>query len=345
MSEKMKAHVLYGPDNLKFEEVSVPKPQEGWVLVKVENAGICGSDIARIFTTGAHRHPLIPGHEFSGRVADANGNDDWQGKRVGIFPLIPCMKCDCCRAKKYEMCKAYNYLGSRCDGGFAEYVAVPVRNLLELPESVTFEQAAMLEPMAVAMHAIRQIKPGQSAVVCGLGTIGLLVIMLLKAMGVEAVYAIGRKRGQLEKAGELGAIAFTRNEFIEQGLTADYFFECVGKNETIRDAIDFAAPGGRICLVGNPASDMAFDKDTYWKILRKQLTLKGTWNSSYMSDEVETGDNPDDWHMVIKLIEEGRIHPEKLITHRLKLCDLMHGLLIMRDKTEEYIKIMVESGK
>ncbi len=169
----MKAHVLEKVNDLQFREVDMPEVPEGWVLVKVKNVGVCGSDIPRIYQTGAHRHPLIPGHEFAGEVVET-------GERVGVFPLIPCGKCPQCRKKQYEMCADYNYLGSRCDGGFAEYVAVPKWNLLSLPDSVSFEDAAMLEPTAVAAHAMRAmaVQPDETICVCGLGTIGLLLVML-----------------------------------------------------------------------------------------------------------------------------------------------------------------------
>ena len=146
----MKAQVLFDINNLQLQEIVIPTLKPSEVLVKVHATGICGSDIPRIYETGAHRHPLICGHEFSGEVVEVaeDVNNNWVGKKVGIFPLIPCNNCASCKNKKYEMCKNYNYLGSRCDGGFAEYVAVPEWNLIELPERVTYEQAAMLEPTA-----------------------------------------------------------------------------------------------------------------------------------------------------------------------------------------------------
>ena len=123
----MKAYVLHGINDLRFEEVARPESKADEALVRVMAAGICGSDIPRIYTTGAHRHPLIPGHEFSGVVEQVGSEENrkWMGKRVGVFPLIPCHQCEPCRRKAYEMCRSYGYLGSRQDGGFAEYVAVP----------------------------------------------------------------------------------------------------------------------------------------------------------------------------------------------------------------------------
>ena len=152
----MKAYVLDSISDIKIKDIETPKCLPGEVLVEVKAAGICGSDIPRIYKTGTYHFPLIPGHEFSGEVVKAYDDDsDWKNKRVGIFPLIPCMKCAQCHSKKYEMCRDYSYLGSRTDGGFAEYVRVPTWNLINLPDTVSYEQAAMLEPMSVAVHAAR----------------------------------------------------------------------------------------------------------------------------------------------------------------------------------------------
>ena len=143
----MRAYELHGVNDLRREDIEKPEIPSGWVLVQVKASGICSSDIPRIFTNGTYHFPTIPGHEFSGVVA-AYGEgvpEERVGKRVGIFPLIPCRTCPQCRQKKYEMCEHYDYLGSRRDGGFAEYVAVPDWNLMELPENVSFREAAMLE--------------------------------------------------------------------------------------------------------------------------------------------------------------------------------------------------------
>ena len=118
------------------------------------------------------------------------------------------------------------------------------------------------------------------------------------------------------------------------GRGADVFFECVGKNETFSQAIDLTAPAGRVMLVGNPHSDMGLEKPVYWKILRNQLTVKGTWNSSF------TGEAEDDWHYVLDVLACGDIAPEKMITHKFALEELEQGFHIMRDKSEDYIKIM-----
>lgn len=381
---KMKAWVLHGVDDIKYESLEKPVPDLGEVLVSVKAAGICGSDIPRIYKTGAHRHPLIPGHEFSGVVEELGADVDagWLGKRVGIFPLIPCGKCLPCANRLYEMCRNYDYLGSRRDGGFAEYVAVPAECLLELPKQVSFAEAAMLEPMAVAAHAMRRALPetryitensdsttaeavktvGKSGntdcimAVYGLGSIGFLLVMLLlekraaegKGSGTEGgrLLVIGNKDFQRQMILEMGlpedSYCDSRKQDVSGWLMGrtgnrgvDVFFECVGKNETLRQVVDNAAPGGRICLVGNPYSDMCLEKPVYWKILRNQLTVMGTWNSSFLHEA------EDDWTYVLKLLSQRRITPEKLISHRFPLDELERGLHIMRDKSEDYGKIIL----
>lgn len=349
MEGDMKAWVLRGIGDLKFETVREPELTDGEVLVEVKSVGICGSDIPRIYQNGAYRHPLIPGHEFSGVVANVKASEKKvrTGQRVGVFPLIPCQKCPPCRTKQYEMCRNYSYLGSRRDGGFAEYVAVPGRNLIELPSDMAFEEAAMLEPMAVAVHAMKRIgvSAGDKAAICGAGAIGLLLFLFLREAGVRNIYVFGNKDFQKRTLMKLGlkeefycdVRMGDRDKWLMErtdGVGVDVFFECAGRNETLIQAVNQTSFGGKIMLVGNPFGDMRLEKSVYWKILRNQLTVKGTWNSSF------TGEESDDWHYVLKRLEEKRIDPSRLITHRLPLKELEQGLRIMRDKTEDYIKII-----
>lgn len=254
------------------------------------------------------------------------------------------------------MCRHYSYLGSRADGGFAEYAAVPAENLIILPDNVTFAEAAMLEPMAVAVHAMRRAAPDPAdiAAVCGLGTIGLLLIMFLQEAGVKNILAIGNKEFQKQMLGKLGlpeeAWCDSRKQDAGQWLTehtdgagADIFYECVGKNETLTWAIDHTAPGGRVMLVGNPFSDMNLEKAVYWKILRNQLTVTGTWNSSFSFRKKKLSEDPqDDWQYALERLTHKRIDPAGLISHRFSLEDLEQGFHIMRDKAEDYIKIIVD---
>lgn len=345
----MKAWVLRGINDFQYETVGDPVISEQEVLVSVKATGICGSDIPRVFNTGTYSFPLIPGHEFSGMVADIGKDVDlvWKNQRVGIFPLIPCYSCKPCQSGRYEMCRQYSYLGSRRDGGFAEYVAVPEKNLIALPDNVSYEEAAMLEPMAVAVHAMRKAAPLESECIAiyGLGTIGLFLLMFLIESGRKNILAIGNKEFQRQMAIKIGlseeCYCDSKSQDVGQWLLertgdagVDVFFECVGRNETIAQTLSMTGAAGRVMLVGNPATDMTLNKEVYWKILRNQLTVMGTWNSSF------THEQEDDWHYVLDKLETRRIAPIELITHKFPLEELYEGFQIMRDKSEEYGKIM-----
>ena len=315
----MRALVLRDIGDIGVDEVPSPAKRDGEVILSVRACGICGSDIPRAFKTGAHRMPLIIGHEFCGEA---------DGKRYGVYPLIPCGCCEPCKKGWFEMCKSYDYLGSRRDGGFAEQVSVPEKNLIELPDEVSFSQAAMLEPMAVAVHAMKRAMASRhdgrigSAVIIGAGTIGRLLSMFLSDAGVGDVqFCDSRVSGDEERV---------MSHF--SGMGADAVFECVGREESYGLALRLAGSAGVVVLVGNPYGDMTAARDDYWRILRQQLTVIGTWNSSFR----------DDWEYALRRVADGAVHPEALITHRFELSDIVSGFYIMRDKSEKYCKIMCE---
>ncbi len=348
-----KAWVLHEIGKISLEDVEMPVPKANEVRVRVMAAGVCGSDIPRIYETGAHRMPLIPGHEFSGVVDETGEGVDKAliGRRVSVFPKIACGKCDMCLAGMPLQCRDYDYVGSRRDGAFAEYVTVPAENLLEIPENVGFEEAAMLEPFAVAANAVRTGTKGTEAdknvAVCGLGTIGLMTVMLLKEAGINNIYVIGNKPGQKERAAELG---ISEDRYCDSSVQdplkwlsgvdggISLYYECVGKNETISLGIEALNPGGRLILVGNPYSDMTFHRDVWWKLLRNQISVNGIWNSSFSHA------NPDDdWNYILKRLVESRLQPSKLTSHKLDIDELDKGFLIMRDKKEDYCKIIMKN--
>src|SRR5574344_950173 len=324
----MWAYNLHKINDLRFENVADPICSDDEVLVEVKAAGICGSDIPRVFSTGTYHFPTIIGHEFSGVIKGTS-------IRVGVFPLIPCNNCKQCSSKHYDMCESYGYLGSRQDGGFAQYVKVPKWNLIELPSSVSYEQGAMLEPMSVAVHAIRKSKVNlnNSVVVQGLGTIGIFVVMFLKEMGISNIKVIGSKEIQKDFANEL-CVDFIDRTSIPDNLQSDIYFDCVGTNEVMINAINYVHHLGKVICVGNPHSDFELSKQVYWKILRKQLTLIGTWNSSY------TRSDDADWHSVLNKLEQKVIPPEKFITHRYNYLQLPLALESMKNKNA-YIKEMI----
>ena len=330
----MKAYVLHGIGDLRYEDRPLPEIRPGWALVKVLAAGICSSDIPRIFEKGTYHFPTIPGHEFSGRVeqvADA-GDSQWIGKRVGVFPLIPCKKCASCEKGQYETCSNYDYIGSRRDGGFAEYVAVPVWNLIELPDTVSDLQGALLEPAAVALHAVKRgnIKPGDTVCVVGTGAIGILAGQWAKLHGAERVVVKGRSEAKRELVQRCGLEYST-----EPSSRFDCVIEAVGSEKALEESLSLAAPGGRVVLMGNPDGDRHLPQNAYWSILRKQLTLVGTWNSSYGSEN-------SDWLRTVEAMSSDTLLIDSLVSYILELGELYKGFAVMQDRHIVSCRVMAK---
>lgn len=343
----MKANVLFGIGDLRYTDVAIPQLRLGEVLVRVRAAGICGSDVARVFKTGTYHFPTIIGHEFSGEVCEVADQSDkeWLGCRVAVFPLKPCFSCEHCKAGKYELCLHYDYLGSRSDGGFAEYVAVPTWNLLPISDSVSFVSAAMLEPSAVAMHALLRsgMKCGDTIAVIGPGTIGMILCKLAMIAGAENVLLIGRTPAKLDFARAYGIenTCHSEKEDVAEWIKrktgcfgVDVAVEGTGASTSLNLCFDIVKHSGTIVAMGNPLGNMSLEKDVYWKLLRKQQTLCGTWNSSY-------GVGVSDWKRVLNLLERKRLNVEGLITHRYSLAHLSKGLEMMQTHSEYSNKIMI----
>lgn len=334
----MKAYNLHAVNQLQYEDVPMPECPEGWAIVNVKACGICSSDIPRIFANGTYHFPTIPGHEFSGIVYSVNSNKSeyksLTGKHVGIFPLIPCRRCKQCENKKYELCNYYDYLGSRRDGGFAQFVAVPVWNLIPMNANISFEVAALMEPLAVALHAVKllHLSLNNEFAIIGTGMIGLAAGVWAKNSGCSNVTILGRSENKRSLVENLNLNYKVLDS--DDNTKYDSVLEAVGTSDTICSSLKIAAPGAKIVLLGNPASDITLPKDIYWMILRKQLTIKGTWNSSF------DGTNKSDWTEVAEFLET---HPgcfNNLITHKFDSDDLMSALELMKNHTETYCKVM-----
>lgn len=345
--DTMKARVLRSVGNLDYCDHPVPALNKGEVLLRVHACGICGSDIPRVFVNGTYHFPTIPGHEFSGQIVAAadKENEGLIGTRATVFPLIPCKTCENCNKGSYEMCKSYDYLGSRSDGAFAEYVRVPVWNIVPIPDNISYEAAAMTEPCAVAIHALRraQIEIGDDVVIYGPGTIGMLIAQWARAWGAN-VLLVGTDLNNWDFVESLGFYDYCNSSHEDAvkwvmektgGIGADIAIEAVGIAATACNCLESAASGGKVIFVGNPHGDYTFPQNTYWQILRKQLTIFGTWNSSYNNTKKS------DWNMVVNAMASGKIDVEKLITHKFSLEEMDKGLEIMRDNKEFFAKIMV----
>ncbi|MCR4413520.1 MAG: galactitol-1-phosphate 5-dehydrogenase [Thermoguttaceae bacterium] len=347
----MNALVLHAVGDARFERVRRPVPAPCEVLVRVAFCGVCGSDIPRTFVKGTYRFPTICGHEFAGIVEECGQSvtEYRPGDRVVVFPLLWCGRCAACERGAFVMCSDYDYYGSRRDGAFAEYVAVPTRNLLRVPEGVSLEAASMTEPAAVALHALRRAGGGfigQTVVIFGAGPIGLMTAQWARMMGAEQVVLFDLVPEKLAMAARLGfLLAFDPREGdpvekvrqLTAGQGAEVCVEAAGVPATMRQAIGAARTGGRVVLLGNPSADVTLPAALISQAMRRELDLLGTWNSTF-----SPAGNNDDWHAVLSAVAAGRLDLDVLVTHRVPLENAFAALAMMRDQTEFFAKVLIK---
>lgn len=331
----MKACVLEKVGKLVYKEIEDVSPRAGEALLKIRACGICSSDIPRVFKTGTYHFPTVPGHEFSGEIVSVGEgvSEEYIGRKAAVFPLLPCRECESCKQEQYARCDNYNYFGSRCDGGFAEYIAVPLWNLV-LFDDLDFTTAALCEPGAVALHSVKaaELSSGDNVLVIGTGTIGILAALWASRF-YERVTVAGRTVSKLDFVKSLGRFDVIDNGKENSVNQYDVVIECVGTNAAIGYALNSVKKGGRIILTGNPDSDILLAKNDYWKILRKEITLKGTWNSYY-------GIGENDWKNVIRYLKDEEEIARKLITHKFALADCGKAFDALRDPGEMTVKVM-----
>jgi L-iditol 2-dehydrogenase/galactitol-1-phosphate 5-dehydrogenase len=273
--------VLKGNGVLSWEAHEL-RENPGWYLIRVVSAGICGSDIGRAFGNGAYHYPLVMGHEFSGVVEAAPaGGKTPVGTRVTVYPLLPCGICEVCKKGYIQMCLHYDYFGSRRDGAFAEFLYVPESHLVAVPDGVTLAEASMCEPAAVARHAVYSapVEPGTPALVIGGGPIGLLAAQWLRIRGAGEVSVADV---YLEKLAFAEKFGFSTIDFRALGDRKDAFdnvVEACGLAATRAAAISCCARRGHVFFIGNPADDWTLEKPLFSSVLRKELSMNGSWNS------------------------------------------------------------------
>ncbi len=342
----MKAVKLYEAGDLRVEEVDIPELEPGCVLVKVKAVGVCGSDIPRVNFYGAYHPNLTIGHEFSGEIVKVNQVGNWQvGDRVVVPPLIPCNHCQWCRTGHYSLCEDYSYFGSRRDGAMAEYVTVPEKNLLPLPDNVPFEAGAMVDPAANAIHGIwkGEINPGDTVAIYGCGPIGLFAIQFAKILGAGMVIAIDVKEQKLNIARDLGAdevINALEVDPVERifELTgqagANLVLETAGLSVVQNQSVCSAGKLGRVVILGISHDKLELSKSAADYLLRRELEVKGSWNSF---------SNPfpgREWTYSLELMAQQKLRTEPIISHKLNLANAPETFKKFLDKDFFFSKVI-----
>lgn len=346
MAKMMKAANLYAPADVRVEEVPVPVPGEGEVLIKVKAVGVCGSDISRVMETGTYTFPTIPGHEFGGLVAEAGPGVDESliGNRVTVIPMMPCKVCNYCCIGEYQLCENYNYLGSRTDGAYAEYVKAPVANLLPLPDTVSFELGAMTDPISVALHAVKKLgmQPGDKVAVFGVGPIGAFAVQWAKVLGASEVVAVDIFPEKLDVAIDFGAdhgINSRDEDPVEKikeltdGKGVERTVEFAGHPVTQEQCILATSKLGSSVWGGISHQGLPLGKKAVDDILRKELMITGSWNSSFAP-------LTSDWEKSLVYMGNGKIKAGEVITHRLPLEEVLDAFKMMLAREKYFNKVM-----
>jgi len=348
----MKAAVWHQAKDIRVEEVQEPKAGKGQVKIKVKWAGICGSDLHEyaagpIFVPVHEPHPvskdkapIIMGHEFSGEVVEVGeGVTKVQvGDPVVVEPILRCGECPACKSGKYNLCEKLGFHGlSGGGGGFSEYTVVDEVMVHKMPEGLSYEQGALVEPAAVALHAVRvsKFKAGDKAAVFGTGPIGLLLIEALKAAGASEIYAVEVSKERLKKAEELGATAVinpmetdpveTLVKFTGGGV--DVAFEVTGVPAVLQQAIDSTAFEGETVTVSiweKPANILPNN------VVLKERNVKGT--IAYR----------DIFPAVMELMKRGYFQAERLVTKRIALDQIVTEGFEALLKEKNQVKILVK---
>lgn len=341
----MKALVLHKDKFLKYQDCEEPVGRQGHdVLIRVLASGICGSDIGRGFFGKAYHYPLIMGHEFAGEVISAfPGSKYHAGDRVAAFPLLSCKKCEACQTGDFAQCVDYDYYGSRRDGAFAQYVSVPEENLFRVPEHVDIVHAAMTEPAAVALHGVRKarVAVGSTAVVYGCGPIGNMAAQWLRISGCKKVIVVDVDSKKLDIAQAMGFEVINSQDVdpvkiindITQGRGAHIAIEAVGFPITFLNAIRSVGRMGQVVFMGNIHGTFQIGEKEFSDLLRKEITIYGTWNSKIVPSGI------DDWSTVLEMMDK-ELQVAPLISHTPDLeegADIFNRIL----KREEFFNKVI----
>ncbi len=337
----MKALVYTAPLTMALEDVPEPDCGPDDVLVRVRAVGICGSDVLG-FTgkTGRRLPPLIMGHEACGTVEAVGTNVDRvdAGAHVCFDSTVFCRSCAACLSGGYHRCESRQVLGvsvpgMKRQGAMAEHVVLPWWTLHPMPRSLSFTDAALLEPLAVALHAVRRsgLRAGQTVFILGAGTIGLLILQVCRVMAAGKVVVVDLNERRLELARDFGADAAALPEDADPFLPqrgADISFEAVGLASTLQSATARAGMGGRVILVGNLTPRVPLDVQD---IVARELTLIGTYASGGVFADA------------LRMVADGLVNPRPLVSEVLPLKDGPSAFdRLLKGEEKDLLKVILE---
>lgn len=339
-----KALFIHGARNISVESHSAAEADEQNALLDIQAVGVCGSDLHYYKDGGIGgaviQQSFVPGHEFSGRLTeDIPALDLEKGELVAVDPATPCHRCEWCLKGYHNLCPKVQFIGAPpFDGAMTNQLAVPLTGLIKLPDTVSAEQAAMLEPLGVCIHAIDLAKPKllESVAVIGCGGIGLGIIQLLQHIGLQTIVAVDPQKHRTDKALELGATIATQSlpdamaQIDNRGC--DLVIEATNSPDGFLHAIQAASIGGRLILIGIP------DGDTYTPIEAAEARRRGL-------DIRFSRRMGDVYPRAIQLVSSKAIDVDTLITHHFSLADSPQAMQMQADEAPGLIKSMILPNK
>lgn len=325
----MKSLSLVAKGKLKLIEKEMPKLKDNKSLVKLRDVGVCSSDIHRSFGGGAYFYPLVMGHEATGVIEESSSAEFSKGQQVVIFPLKPCFKCKNCKKESFQTCLDYGYYGSREDGAYQEYLSVKNWNLLKVPKKINSEDAALTEPTAIMVHVKNiliaelgknEVKASSGAIIGG-GFLSMILAKLLFFKGLKNLSVFDRNKFKIKFA-KLRNISVKHSRELDKETNLnkyDWVVEASGDPKSVKKSIEICKPGGLIILMSNISSEVKIPANIFSSILRKEITIKGSWNSSFSHIQ------KNDWKETIRLFKDG-FKPSEFISHRVELKDVPETL-------------------
>lgn len=336
----MKAIKFSEPWNVACVEVEKPVPKENEALIRIVTAGICGSDIGAFRgTNGLVSYPRVIGHELAGvveAIPEDNAKGIKAGDRVVVDPYIYCKNCYPCSIGRTNCCMDLRVLGVHVDGGMAEYFTHPADLLVKVPEGMTWEEAAMAEPLTISLHGIHRggFKKDEYCAVIGAGPIGLVAGMIAQAYGGQAIL-MDLVQERLDFAKSLGIAhvinsgkedAAERIREITGGMMAQQVMECSGANGAIRSTLDYVSNAGRITLTGWPKKETSIPTDL---ITKKEMDIRGARTSAGEFEEA------------LELIKSKRVDMNKILTKVISLEEVPETIIDIEKNPGDYMKVVV----
>ena len=334
----MRANILKSQGDMAMETLPLPQLDPDQVLVQVAAVGVCGSDV-HYYEHGRIGpyivdHPLVLGHELSGRIAAVGSAVDPArvGRRVAVEPQRPCRTCKQCKAGRYNLCPDIEFYATPpVDGAFAEYVSIQSDFAYDIPDSVSDEAAALIEPLSVGLWACEraEIKPGSRVLIAGAGPIGIIAAQAARAFGATEIYISDIAEDRLAFALEHGAThALNARTDSVEGLDVDAFIDASGAPQAVRSGIKAVAPAGRVILVGLGADDVELPVSY---IQNREIWLSGVFRYT------------NTWPLAIQLIADGKVDLDILVTGRFALAESEEALKAGRQPGQ--LKAVVYPGR